>query len=184
MPKYNIINGIKFIEDLNNKLSTLRTNRVNASTLDHISVFVPAWDGNFKIQELGTINNPLPNVLLITPFDNKATLNLIEKAVRDSNLGVNPVNDGAGLKINFPSLTTEDKEKRAKLAKEYSEEEKIKIRNKRKDLITEQKALIESKEITKDQLETFEKDLQKEIDILNSEIDSLIKVKQEELMKV
>jgi ribosome recycling factor len=184
MAKYNYLNPTPFIEELNTKLSTLRTSRINASILDNISVFIPAWEGYFKINELATINVPMPSTLMITPYDAKASLNLIEKAVSESNLNVNPVNDGAGLKIIFPPLTTEDRTKRARIAGGLAEEIKIKVRNKRRDLIDTEKQLKEKNEISEDQLKAFEKDLQVDIDNLIKEIDTVIRAKQDELMAV
>lgn len=184
MPSYKILPSTTILEDLRSKLSTIRTNRINASILDHIVVPVPAWGGEFKIIELATVNLPQPGVMTITPFDIKASLQAIEKAVRDSNLGVNPVNDGAGLRINFPAVTTEEREKRAKLVKEYGEESRIRMRKNRQELMQEQKALKEKSEITEDDLRRFETDLQKEVDNLNQEIDTIIKNKQDEILKI
>lgn len=179
MPTYKLLNKDDFILHLITKLSTLRTSRVNSSILDNINVFIPSWGSDFKIIELATITIPQPNSLLITPYDNKVSLNAIEKAIVNSNLGVNPMNDGAGIKLNFPSLTTEDREKRCKVAKELGEEEKVKLRNNRRDMIQSVKA---NKESSKDEVERYEKALQVEVDNMNKEIDETIKSKQNELL--
>ncbi|MBC7406044.1 MAG: ribosome-recycling factor [Candidatus Parcubacteria bacterium] len=179
MSQYKLLNKEDYITILVNKLSALRTNRVTPSILDNIAVYIPSWGATFKIVELATINIPMPNTLLITPYDSKVSSSAIEKAIRESNLGVNPVNDGIGIKLNFPSLTTEDREKRCKVAKELGEEIKVKLRNNRRDMIQITKS---NKDMIKDDVERYEKSLQIEVDNMNKEIDETVKLKQVELM--
>lgn len=181
MPNYKLLKRDDYISHLITKLSTLRTSRVNSSILDNINVYIPSWCADFKIIELATVTIPQPNSLLITPYDNKISLSAIEKAITSSNLGVNPMNDGAGIKLNFPSLTTEDREKRCKVAKELGEEEKVKLRNNRRDMIQAAKT---NKELSKDDIERYEKTLQTEVDSMNKEIDETIKNKQSELLSM
>lgn len=177
------INSKAILNKLTEKLATYRAGRVNSSLLDHIMVFVSAYGVSMKVVELATINSPESNQLVITPFD-KGHLNLIEQAIIKSNLGVNPVNDGFIVRLVFPPLT---EERRKDMAKEVGKEEetfKIEVRQIRQDHMNTWKKQKEAGEISEDQLEKNKSDLQDEVDKINKEIESIIKHKQEELMKL
>jgi ribosome recycling factor len=173
---YNILPARIILDKLVTKLSTIRTNIINASILDNIKVPVPSWGGDYGVSELATVNIPETGQLMITPFD-KGVLNAIEKAIRDSNLNVNPVNNGAGIRLVFPPMTEENRKARVKELGSYSEESKIEVRNNRQNLIKIEKAKKESGEIGEDVLKRFENDIQKEVDKINVEIDNIIQAK-------
>ena len=120
---------------------------------------------------------------MITPFD-KSILTNIEKSIRSSNLGVNPNNDGAGLKIIFPPMTEENRKNRVKELKQYEEDAKIDVRNSRQGLIKSKKTEKENSLISEDDLNRFEKNIQTEVDSLNKEIESIISGKSAEIMKL
>ena len=180
---YKILPARIILDKLVNKLSTIRTNIINSSILDHIKVPVPSWGGDYGVIELATINIPETGQLMITPFD-KGVLNAIEKAIRDSNLNVNPVNNGAGIRLVFPPMTEENRKMRVKELSSYNEESKIEVRNNRQNLIKIEKAKKETGEIGEDVLKRFENDIQKEVDKMNTEIDSIIQAKTVELLKI
>jgi len=136
-----------------------------------------------KIVEVATVTIPEPGQLMISPFD-KSLLNEIEKGINNSNLGVTPNNDGAGIRLVFPPLTEETRKLKVKELSKYEEESKIEVRTNRQKLVQEQKHLKEAKEITEDDLKDFEVSLQKEVDELNKEIENLISIKETEIMKV
>ena len=183
MSNYKILPASIILEKLSTKISAIRTDRVNSTLLNNINVPVPSWGGEYKIMELATITIPESNQLLISPFD-KSILTAIEKAIRDSNLGVNPNNDGIAIRLNFANMTEEDRSKKAKELKGYGEDAKVEMRSNRQNLIKAQKAKKESKEITEDDLSRFEKNLQTEVDNLTKEIDGVITKKEGELMKI
>jgi ribosome recycling factor len=183
MSKYKYLHGDKIIEKLVKVLASVRTGRVNSSVLDHVLIHVPAWGGDFKIIELATINITDVSTLMITPFD-KSTLSAIEKAILASNLGVNPVNDGAGLRLVFPAMTEENRKAKVKELGQYEEESKIEVRTSRQGLLKTEKAKKEAGEIGEDELKRFENDLQKEVETVNKEIEQMIKQKSEEIMKI
>jgi ribosome recycling factor len=183
MPKYSILNSETILEKLTTRLSSIRSGRVNASIFDNINVLIPAWGGEFKIVELATINILESSTCMITPFD-KSILTNIEKAIRDSNLGVNPNNNGAGLKIVFPPMTEENRKARVKELKQYEEDSKIEVRNTRQNLLKAQKTKKETAEISEDDLKRFESNLQKEVDTLNKDIEQIISDKSAEIMKL
>ncbi len=180
MLKYSILPAQKIHDFLSNKLNTIHTGRVTPATLDHIRVEV--YSSNMMIKELATISVPEPAQLLITPFD-KSVNTAIEKAIRDSNLGVNPVNDGAGIRLNFPPLTEENRKNRVKEVHKMLEEARITLRQQRQDALKDKRHEKDEGLIGEDDLKSFEKELQLEVDNLNKELEESVKHKEDELMK-
>lgn len=178
---YEIINGSKVREHLQNKLTGIRTGRVNASALDPIEV--EAYGTKMKIIELATVTAPEPAQLMITPFD-KSMIPNIAKAINNSNLGVNPNDDGAGIRLSFPPLTEETRAIKAKEVGKELEEARIMLRSMRQDLLKAEKRKKENDEISEDDLNRFEKQLQTEVDNLNKELQEMAKKKEEEIMTV
>lgn len=181
MPTYSILPAQKIKDFLINKLNSIHTGRVTPATLDQI--YVEAYGTKMSVRELATISVPEPGQLLVTPFD-KSVNNAIEKAVRDSNLGVNPVNDGAGVRLVFPPLTEENRRNRVKEVYKMLEEARISLRQQRQDVLKDKKAQKEASLISEDDLKNFEKELQAEVDNLNKDLEEQIKHKEEELMRV
>lgn len=181
MPNYSTLPAQKIHDFLNNKLNTIHTGRVTPATLDQI--YVEAYGTKMTVKELATIAVPEPGQLLITPFD-KSINTAIEKAVRDSNLGVNPVNDGAGVRLVFPPLTEENRKAKAKEVHKMLEEARISLRQHRQDILKDKKNEEDEGLISEDELKAFEKNLQTEVDNLNKDLEELAKHKEEELMKV
>ena len=178
---YDIINGAKVIEHLKNNLAGIRTGRVNASALDPLEV--EAYGTKMKIIELATVTAPEPAQLMITPFD-KSMIPNIAKAIKNSNLGVNPNDDGAGIRLSFPPLTEETRAQKAKEVGRELEEARIMLRSMRQDLLKAEKRKKEDDEIGEDDLNRFEKQLQNEVDALNKELQEMARHKEEEIMKV
>lgn len=168
---------------LKTTLATIRTGSINSSVLDSIEVYVPSYGMNMKISELATVTVPEPMQLMITPFDKKILPN-IEKAISDSNLGVNPNNNGVGIRLIFPPMTEERRKQFCVKIKAFGDESKVEVRMARQKLLNEQKKLKESSEISEDELKRFETNLQKEVDNMNGEIDEIIKNKTVEIMKI
>jgi len=178
---YSYLPAQKLKDVLHEKLSGIRTGRINSSILD--SVVVEAYGSKMHFIELSTITIPEPAQLLITPFD-KSVLPAMEKAIVNSNLGVNPVNDGAGLRLVFPPITEENRKKRVKEIATILEEVKIMLRSNRQDILKKFKREKEEGQMTEDDLRRNETQLQSEVDSLNEELEAITKQKEEELMKV
>ena len=119
---------------------------------------------------------------MVTPFD-RSTLPAIEKAVKESNLGVNPINNGAGLRLVFPPLTEETRKARLKEVKKLLEEAKIYLRQERQELLKSKKKDKDEGLLSEDEFKQFEKSLQQEVDSLNQELELIAKHKEEELLK-
>lgn len=181
MSKYKHIPAVQIIDRFTKKISSVRTGSVNSSILEN--VFVEAYGTKMKIEELATITKPEPTQLLITPFD-KSVINSMYKAILESNLGVNPVNDGAGLRLNFPPLTEESRKIKVKEIHQLAESAKIELRLARQDVIKEKRKEKEDGLLSESELSSVESDIQKEVDDLNKELELITKNKEQELMKI
>lgn len=179
---YKILPAETILKSLQHNLSLLRVGRINASVLDHVR-FAAYGDQNSAIADYATITIPEPRQLLITPYD-QSLISKMEKAIRESDLGVNPINKGNSLLVVFPPLTTEQKTLEAKKADKYGEEAKILLRRYRQEKKEEQKNLYKEKQLSEDEFKRFEEALQKEVDSLTKEIEQLVEKKKEEIMKV
>jgi ribosome recycling factor len=135
-----------------------------------------------KINELATVTIPESTQLLITPFD-KSVNSSIAKAITDSNLGVNPVDDGAGIRLNFPPLTEESRKEKAKIVNKLLEESKVEVRKERQDILKKIKHQKDEGEIGEDEMKRLEDELQKETEKTNKDLEALAKKKEDELMK-
>lgn len=168
-------------ESLAREFGHIRAGRANASLLDRISV--EYYGAPTPLNQLAGITVPEARVLLITPFD-KSILKDIERAINESDLGINPANDGTVIRLVIPALTEETRKNLAKDVKKVAENSKVAIRNIRRDAIDEAKKAEKAKEITEDELKTLEKDIQKVTDDAVKHIDSMTATKEKELLEV
>ena len=129
------------------------------------------------------IGSPDPRQLLIQPRDASA-VKLIEKAILNSDLGINPQNDGKAIRLTFPQLTEERRKELVKQIRKYAEGGKVAIRNIRRDAMETFKKKQKASELTEDDLKIAEKDLQKLTDDMCKELDALLEKKEKELMEV
>ncbi len=178
---YKHLKAKKIIEHLTAILSGIRTGRANSSVLEPISV--EYYGSKMQIKELSTITLPEPAQILITPFD-KGAIRAICDAINKSNLGVNPIDDGVGIRLNFPPLTEETRKKLAKSVSVFIEETKIMVRNSRQDILKTWKRQKDDSLLSEDELKKLETELQKEVTDLNKELESIGKSKENELMKM
>ena len=135
------------------------------------------------IQQVGSVASPDPRTLVITPWDG-SLLRAIEKAILESDLGINPQNDGKCIRLSFPQLTEERRKELVKQIHKYSENGKVAVRNIRRDAMDRFKKMQKASEITEDELKLAEKDLQKITDDNCKELDKLLEIKEKELMSV
>ena len=171
----------KSIEAVNADFASVRAGRANAAVLDRISV--DYYGSPTPIQQIAAIASPDPRQLVITPWDATA-LKPIERAIQESDLGINPQNDGKSIRLNFPQLTEERRKELVKQIHKYSENGKVAIRNIRRDAMEAFKKKQKASEITEDDLKVAEKDLQKLTDDMCKEVDALLDKKEKELMAV
>ena len=171
----------KSIEAVMSDLDTVRAGRANASVLNRISV--DYYGTPTPIQQIASIGSPDPRTLVITPWD-ASILKGIEKAIQESDLGINPQNDGKCIRLGFPQLTEERRKELVKLIHKYAEGGKVAVRNIRRDALENFKKQQKASEITEDELKMAEKDLQKMTDDSCKEIDKILDNKEKELMSV
>ena len=171
----------KSIDSVASDFAAVRAGRANASVLDRI--MVDYYGSPTPIQQIAAISSPDARALLITPWDATA-LKSIEKAILNSDLGINPQNDGKSIRLNFPQLTEERRKELVKQIHKYSEGGKVAVRNIRRDAVDHFKKMEKKSEITEDELKQAEKDLQKLTDDSCKKIDDLLAKKEKELMAV
>lgn len=171
----------KTIEALKFEFSTIRAGRANAQMLDKIRV--DYYGTPTPINQVGSISVPEPRTLMISAWD-KSAMKEIEKAIRNSDLGLNPTNDGDVIRINVPALTEERRRELCKQAKKASEEFKVRIRNERRDANDKLKKLEKEGEITEDELKKAQDNVQKMTDKYVKEIESLLEAKEKDIMAV
>ena len=171
----------KTIEALKHEFSTIRAGRANAQMLDKIRV--DYYGTPTPINQVGSISVPEPRTLMINPWD-KSAMKEIEKAIRNSDLGFNPTNDGEVIRIAVPALTEERRKELCKQAKKSAEDFKVRIRNERRDANDKLKKLEKEGEITEDELKKAQENVQKMTDKYVKEIDTLLDIKEKDIMAV
>lgn len=171
----------KSIEAVISDFDTVRAGRANASVLNRISV--DYYGTPTPIQQIASVGSPDPRTLVITPWDASA-LKGIEKAIQESDLGINPQNDGRVIRLGFPQLTEERRRDLTKQVHKYGEEGKVALRNIRREAMDEIKKQVKKSEITEDDQKQLEKELQDLTDKRCKEVDELTEKKEQELMAV
>lgn len=171
----------KTIEALKYEFTTIRAGRANAQMLDKVRV--DYYGTPTPINQVGAISVPEPRTLMINPWDKTAMAD-IEKAIRNSDLGLNPTNDGQVIRISVPALTEERRKELAKKANKVSEEFKVRIRNERRDANDKLKKMEKEGSITEDELKKGQDDVQKLTDKFVKEIDTLLAAKEQDIMAV
>ncbi len=161
--------------------AAVRAGRANAAVLDRI--MVDYYGTPTPIHQIASIGSPDPRTLTIQPWDAQA-VKLICKAIQESDLGINPQNDGKIIRLAFPQLTEERRKELVKQIAKYAEGGKVAIRNIRRDAVEAFKARKKNSEITEDDMKIAEKDIQKMTDDMSKEIDALTEKKEKELLEV
>ena len=171
----------KSVEATVQNFGSIRTGRANPHLLDRI--VVDYHGAQLPLKQLATINAPEARLLTVTPFD-KSSMNEIEKSIRNSDLGLNPSNDGNILRLTIPELTEERRRDMVKQARHIGEEGRIGIRNVRRDVMHDLRELKTEGEIGEDDERRAEAELQKLTDEKIAELDGILKAKEAEIMEV
>ena len=171
----------KTIESFQNNLSKIRTGRANTSLLDHISV--DYYGTLTPLSQVAAINVADSSTLTIQPYE-KNFLSVIEKVIRESDLGLNPVGVGDLIRVPMPPLTEERRKDLIKVVKSEGESSKISVRNIRRDSNDELKKLTKNKEISEDEERRLQDIIQKNTDTFIAEIDSMIDIKEKDLLTI
>jgi ribosome recycling factor len=171
----------KSIESLKREYSRLRTGRASISLLDGIRVSY--YDTPTPLNQMASLAVPEPRLIVIQPWD-KTAIEDIEKAILKSELGLTPINDGKVIRISIPPLTEERRKELVKVARKMSEENKVAIRNIRRDANEMLKDLKTEKEITEDDLYRAQEEVQKTTDQFISQVDELCAAKEKEILEI
>lgn len=170
----------KSIEFYRSQLSKVRTGRASASLVDNVKV--DYYGAPTPISQIASISVPDARTIMIQPWD-RGSLNPIEKAIQQADLGFNPQNDGNVIRIPVPPLTEQRRLEFVKLCKKYAEEAKISVRNIRRDEIDVLKKAEKDKTLTEDERKKGEEDIQKITDEFVKKIDEYLVIKEKELME-
>lgn len=168
-------------EHLQNELAKLQAWRANPAIVE--GVYVMAYGSSQPIRNVAAVSTLDAQTIVIQPWD-KTIIRDIEKGISDASLGLNPSNNGESLMIKIPPLTEERRRDLVKLASRLGEDGKVGIRTVRQDFKKKIDTAKANKEISEDEAKSYETDLQKQIDAAIKEVDSLLKTKEEDIMKV
>jgi ribosome recycling factor len=169
------------VEDLRRRLTSVRTGRASVSLLD--SVMVDYYGTPTPLNQMASVHVPEPTMLTVQPWD-QTQLGAIEKAIRSSDLGLNPSNDGKLVRVPIPSLNEERRKQLARQVHDYAEEHRTAIRNVRRDANERLKKMLKDKEISEDNERDGLDEVQKLTNTYIGKIDELSKTKEQELLNV
>jgi ribosome recycling factor len=170
----------KAIEHLKGEFGAVRTGRATPSLVEKL--MVDSYGAMVPLQQLAGFSVPEPRLLVISPYD-KSNIKAIEKAIQGSDLGVNPGNDGAVIRLTFPQLTGERRKDLVKVVKTRAEDCRVSVRNVRRQARHDLEALKKDGEISEDDLDRTEKELEDHTKKVVAEIDALLGHKEKELLE-
>ncbi|MDP4007974.1 MAG: ribosome recycling factor [Candidatus Peregrinibacteria bacterium] len=171
----------KCFEHLKLEFGKLRIGRASSSLVEDLHVEV--YGGSQALKAIASVSIPDAMTISIKPWD-KSVIGAIDKAIRESDIGLNPNNNGESILLNIPPLTEERRKELVKVVHKMAEEAKITIRTKRQDAMTVFKNREKDKEISEDERTGAEKKLQDKVDAVNGQIDDLSRAKEVEVMKL
>lgn len=169
------------VESLKKELAGLRTGRASTALLD--PVMVEAYGNRVPLNQVGTVSAPEPRMLTVQIWD-RGMVGAVDKAIRNSGLGLNPVTDGNTLRIPLPELTEERRREYVKIAGKYTEEAKVAVRNVRRDGMDRLKKMEKDGDISQDEHKRLADDVQKITDNVIKEIDGIFAAKEGEILKI
>jgi len=169
------------VEATQRAFNTIRTGRANASLLD--KVLVDYYGSPTPLKSLANISTPDATTILIQPYD-KSSLNIVEKAISLSDVGLTPSNDGAVIRLNIPPLTSDRRKELVKIAAKYAEEGRVAIRNIRRDAVDSIRKLEKNAEVSEDEAKDQQDKLQKLTNKYTARIDELLVEKEKDISTV
>ncbi|MFZ5469035.1 MAG: ribosome recycling factor [Myxococcota bacterium] len=171
----------KTLDDLRKEMGKIRTGRANLAMLD--GVRVDYYGTPTPLSGCAALSVPEPRLITIKPWD-KSIIKDIEKAIKEANLGLNPMNDGELIRLPIPPLTEERRKEIAKQVRSKGEEHKVAVRNERRDANERLKNLLKEKKITEDDQKRATEKVQKETDGGVAKVDDIVQKKEKEVMEV
>lgn len=171
----------KTLDALESDLETIRVGRANPNVLNKIKV--DYWGVPTPITQIGDIKIPDARTLLVTPWESNM-LKPVERALNESDLGINPQNDGKSIRLVFPSLTEDRRRDLQKQVAVKGEEAKVALRNIRREFNDKSKAMKKNSELTEDEQKQAEKDIQTVTDNYIKKVDVIIEKKNKDIMSI
>ena len=171
----------KAVGALKEEFGTLRTGRASPHLLDQVQV--EAYGSKMPINQVASVTVPEPRSIMVSVWD-KSMTGPVDKAIRSSGLGFNPVVEGQNLRIPIPPLTEDRRKDLVKIAGKYAEQQKIAVRNVRRDAMDDIKKAQKDAVITEDEQKKLEAEIQKATDDHVHRIDEALKTKEQEIMQV
>lgn len=171
----------KAIEATQRSFNTIRTGRANSSLLDR--VMVEYYGTPTSLKSLANISTPDSTTIAIQPYD-RSSLNVIEKAISLSDIGLTPSNDGSIIRLNIPPLTSDRRKELVKLAAKYAEEGRVSIRNIRRDAIDSIRKQEKSGEVSEDESRDLQDKVQKLTDKYSAKVDEALAEKEKDITTV
>ncbi len=171
----------KATDYMSHEFSGVRTGKASPALVENIDV--EAYGTQMKLKQLAVISAPEPRMLVIQPFDAHTTKD-IERAIKESKLGINPATEGKVIRLPMPELSEERRRDLVKTIKQMAEEARVRIRSNRREGIDQAKKAQKGSEITEDDLRGLEKEVQELTDKYVKKIDEAVAAKEAEIMKV
>ena len=171
----------KAVDYMKHEFSSVRTGKASPALVENIDV--EAYGASMKLKQLALITTPEPRLLVIQPFDT-STVKEIEKAIKESKIGINPLVDGKIIRLPIPELSEERRKDLVKSIKQMAEEARVRVRGHRREAMDDSKKAQKAGEITEDDLRGLETDIQKFTDQFVKKIDEMISHKEAGIMKI
>lgn len=171
----------KTVESLQHEMTKIRTGRANASFLDH--VMVDYYGNPTSLSQVASVNTSDSRTLLVTPFE-KSMMAAIEKAILNSDLGLNPASAGTAIRVPMPALTEERRKEMTRVVRGEAEQARISIRNVRRDANSSFKDLVKEKQISEDDERRANDVIQKLTDKYIAEVETVLVAKEKDLMQI
>jgi ribosome recycling factor len=169
------------LEHVKQEVASIRTGRASASLVE--SIPVQYYGTTTPIKQMASISVPEPTVIVIMPWD-KQSVGDIELAIRNSDLGLSPNNEGSQIRLVLPPLTEERRTQLIKLVHQKAEAGKVALRNVRKDIWEEVQKQVKSGDLTEDDRYRYEEDINKIIDTVNHQVEQMVEAKEKELKTI
>ncbi len=166
---------------LKDELGGLRTGRASASLVEPITV--EAYGSKMPLNQVATVSVPESRMLQVQVWD-RGMVSAVEKAILNSNLGLNPATEGQVLRLRIPELNQERRQELVKVAHKYAEAARVSVRHVRRDGMDQLKKLEKDAEMSSDDLERLSKDVQKATDEAIAEVDQVVAAKEKEILSV
>ncbi|MBN2684789.1 MAG: ribosome recycling factor [Pontiellaceae bacterium] len=171
----------KAVQFLQQELSGLRTGKANPALVDTITV--DYYGSPTRLRDIANISTPEPRLIVISPFD-PSSLGLIEKAIVAANIGITPLNDGRLIRVPIPELSEERRKDMVKMAGRMTEEQRVAVRNIRREANDQVKSLQKNGDITEDDRDSALDDIQKSTDAHIKKMDDMLAAKEKDIMEV